>query len=117
MPLSEKWAESKIRGWADPEKKKKSDEDAEPFDNNTRLSIFQNGCIQIPDVAFRFLTFNCQEKYCQCLQHWNQAKIQEMMDAENKKILEINLFRDLEIVLVCYREVIQNTDVFENLSE
>ena len=64
MPLSEKWAESKIRGWADPEKKKKSDEDAEPFDNNTRLSIFQNGCIQIPDVAFRFLTFNCQEKYC-----------------------------------------------------
>ena len=50
MPLSEKWAESKIRGWADPEKKKKSDEDAEPFDNNTRLSIFQNGCIQIPDV-------------------------------------------------------------------
>ena len=40
-----------------------------------------------------------------------------MMDAENKKILEINLFRDLEIVLVCYREVIQNSDVFENLSE
>ena len=38
MPLSEKWAESKIRGWADPEKKRKSDEDAEPFDNNTQLS-------------------------------------------------------------------------------
>ena len=32
--LSEKWADSKIRGWADPDKQKKSEEDQEPFDNN-----------------------------------------------------------------------------------